>query len=339
MYGYYVERCISSSPRNAILMPFIWRLAKCGVLPLVVTSVLVAQQSARPVANGAGSPDPCLRRSIPVTFIKNIPTAPPMRLQDLQVAVKGDPASIISLVGDEGTRRVILLIDTSGSMGLPEGRRGWGIGLQVAKFAADAIPPGAPVALGTFSEHLQVSEFPDGNGLSKPLLALGKLQPYHRTALYDVVSNASSLFKTPQFGDAIYVVTDGTDNHSSIRLPQLENELIAHGVRVFVFLVTNEFRTPEERQAPDDMAELARKTGGGLISLPWSEKWFTKPEAASLAKSIREQVAAPNRMELQLTNPLYKPGKLSVTLASGAKKAYTVVYPRLLEPCSTRARQ
>ena len=186
----------------------------------MLVGVLIAQQSADP----AGSPDPCLRRSIPVTFMKNIQTAPPLRLQDLQVAVKGDQASIISLVEVKHPPRVILLIDASGSMGPANGEHIWGIGLQAAKFAADALPPGASVALGTFSEHLELSEFQDTTSPTKPYLALGKLKPQHRTALYDAVSNASSRFNTPQFGDTIFVVTDGGDNHSSIRLHQLEDE-------------------------------------------------------------------------------------------------------------------
>ena len=317
------------------MLGFVWRLTKFAiVLPLMATSVLIAQQSADP----ASSPEPCLRRSIPVTFIKNIQTAPPLRLQDLQVGVKGDQASIISLVEVKHSPRVILLIDTSGSMGPANGEHIWGIGLPTAKFAADALPPGASVALGTFSEQLQVSEFQDQTSLTNQVLALGKQEPSHRTALYDAVSNASSRFKTPQFGDTIFVVTDGGDNHSSIRLPKLEDELIARGVRVFVFLVANQqFLTPEEREGPTNMEELAQKTGGGLVTL-LSKEWFTKPEAAAMAKSIREQVAAPNRMELQLTSPLSKPAKLSVTFPR-ERKAYTIVYPRLLEPCSKSAGQ
>ena len=95
--------------------------------------------------------------------------------------------------------------------------------------------------------------------------------------------------------------------------------------------------TPEERQGPDYMEDLAQKTGGELIPLR-SMEWFTKPEAASLAKSLREQVAAPNRMELQLTTPLSRPAKLSITPAR-EPKAYTIVYPRRLEPCAKSAGQ
>ena len=309
------------------------------VLPLLAASLLMAQQSVVPgMADAASSPDPCLRRSIPVTFIKNIQTVPPVRLQDLQVAVKGTPASIISVVQEKHAPQVILLIDASGSMGPSLQGSGWGIGLPAAKFAADAIPPEASVAFGTFGEHLQISEFQDATSLTQLVLALGKTQPKLRTALYDAVSNASSRFKTPQFGDTIYVVTDGGNNRSSIGLHQLEDELIARGVRVFVFLVAHPgFLTPEEREGPTNMEELAQKTGGGLITLS-SNEWFTKPEAASMAKSIREQVAAPNRMELQLTSPLSKPAKLSVTLPR-EPKAYTIVYPRLLEPCAKSAGQ
>lgn len=315
------------------------RLTKFAALPLLFSSALVAQQSANP----ASSPDPCLRRTIPVTFIKNVQNPPPVRLQDLQVAVKGDQASIISLVQEKLTPRVILLVDTSGSMGpadrgSPKEGYFWRISMQAAKFAADAVPPGASVAMGTFSEHLQLSEFQDWASLSPQVLAFGKQKPSHRTALYDAVSNASALFKTPQFADAIYVVTDGGDNHSSIRLHQLEDDLAVRGVRVFVFLVmANQLRTAEERQGVDDMQDVAEKTGGGVITL-LSTEWFNKPEAAAMAKSISDQVAAPNRMELQLTSPLNKPAKMSVTFPR-EPKAYTIVYPRLLQPCSKSAGQ
>jgi hypothetical protein len=86
------------------------------------------------------------------------------------------------------------------------------------------------------------------------------------------------------------------------------------------------------------MEDLAQKTGGELIPLR-SMEWFTKPEAASLAKSLREQVAAPNRMELQLTTPLSRAAKLSTITPARKPKAYTIVYSRRLEPCSKSAGQ
>jgi hypothetical protein len=319
-------------------LAFVWRLAKCGVLPLLLTTVLVAQQSVAPVAEPAGEPDACLRRSIPVTFIEKAKNASPLRPQDLQISVKGTTVSILSIAQDKHTPRVILLTDTSGSMGPPKGGPRWGIGLQIAEFAAAAISPEASVALGTFGEHLQVSEFQNRTSIVEQVLALRKIEPKGKTALYNALSSTSSLFKRPQFGDSIYLVTDGGDNHSSVDLRQLEDDLIARGVRVFVFLVSanTPYHTPEEREGPDNMADLARTTGGILISLQWSEEWFTKPEAASLAKSIRDQVESPYRARLQLTSPLSKPAKLSITLPH-EPKAYTIVYPRRIEPCSKSA--
>lgn len=316
----------------------LWHLAKCGLVPLLVTTVLSAQQSVAPTANPVGTPDACSTRSVPVTFIQNTQTALPLRMQDLEVSVKGTSVSILSVAPDRHTPRIIVLIDTSGSMAPPKGGPSWGIGLLAAEFAANAVPLESSVALGTFNENLQVSGFQDRSSLIKQVVALGKQEPKHRTALYDAVRSTSSLFKPPQFGDAIYLVTDGGDNHSSVRMPQLEDALIAGGVRVFVFLVSTNtpFHTPEERQGPDDMADLARNTGGRLISLPWSKEWLTKPEAASLAKSIEDEVAFPHRMELHLASPVNKPAKLSIALPRDPKD-YTIVYPRRIEPCPTFA--
>jgi hypothetical protein len=67
--------------------------------------------------------------------------------------------------------------------------------------------------------------------------------------------------------------------------------------------------------------------------LPLSEKWFFSPEAVSLAKSISDEAAFPYRVELQLASPLRKSAKLSITLPHELK-AYTIIYPRRVEPCS-----
>lgn len=73
---------------------------------------------------------------------------------------------------------------------------------------------------------------------------------------------ATSILGNAQFADSVFLVTDGDDNFRTGKPQQVVESLAARGVRVFVFLVdSGVYKTPEEREAPESMEELARQTG------------------------------------------------------------------------------
>ena len=222
-------------------------------------------------------------------------------------------------------------------MGPEKEGSGPGIGVEATELAVEAIPSDASVAVGTFAERLEGSGFQDGPPNIERIHALYSRSPKGRTALYNSVNAATALFGTPQFGDSIYLVTDGGDNRSTVTLEQLENELIRRGIRLFFFLVSRNgsSKTPEERQGPDDARDLSEATGGRLISMARLQGQ-AKNTAADLASSVRSQVESPLRLNLHLAETLTKSVKLKIT-APAHGSTYEIAYPHRLEPCSTPA--
>ena len=210
---------------------------------------------------------------------------------------------------------------------------GWGVGVLAAVFAAEAAPRDSLVSLGTFADEGKVWTFQSPKKVSEEVLALASQSPKGRTALYLAISRALTQFNAPQFGDTIFLVTDGGDNRSGELRNKVQKELVARGVRVFVFFVTHRFTTPEEREAPADMADLARSTGGGLIQAPWSKKWIAGAEGSHFAEEIRNQVRWPYRLEFQVEHPLDKTAKLKISVPP-ENKSLELAYPRHVEPCT-----
>jgi hypothetical protein len=207
------------------------------------------------------------------------------------------------------------------------------VGPLAAVFAAEATPQDSLVSLGTFADEGKVWSFQSRKKVSEEVLALASQSPKGRTALYLAISKALSQFNAPQFGDTIFLVTDGVDNLSGELRNKVQKELVARGVRVFVFLVTHRFMTPEEREVPVDISDLARSTGGALIQAPWSEKWIAGTEAAHFAEEIKNQVRWPYRLEFQLEHPLDKTAKLKIS-GRAENKSLELAYPRHVEPCT-----
>lgn len=102
-------------------------------------------------------------------------------------------------------------------------------------------------------------------------------QKYHpprgKMALYSGVEEAMRALGDAEFGDTIYVVTDGGENLSAISQRRLVQNLITDGIRTFVFLVnTSDFKTPEECEGSHNMEELAGQTG---VSPRLAEEWVS----------------------------------------------------------------
>ncbi len=310
------------------------RLERRTVIFVTIAFLLLANlvSSAQQLQSDAGS---CLRRSIPLTLSHRTQRSS-VQVPQLQVLVNGNPAPIVSEGAYSGPLRVLLLIDTSASMKPLKGTTEWGLALPTAAFAMDAVPLNAAVAVGRFAERLQLSQWQDRDSARDQVLSLKYQSPKGTTALYSAVNGASSVFRGVQFADTIFLVTDGGENHNNISLHHTVENLVARGIRVFVFLVvpSEPYKTAEEQAGPQEMEDLANLTGGALLKFPWSKEWLSSGEAAANIKEIREQVASPYQVDFQLASPLNKEAKLKLE-APIDPKLYTFSYPRRLEPCTT----
>ncbi|HEY4933346.1 MAG TPA: hypothetical protein VII23_17425 [Terriglobales bacterium] len=314
-----------------------WKFMLLAALLLTDSRAPSAQQAASPIEPGSSQTavDVCLHRSIALTVLRN-QEQPATVLEKVQVLVNGNLANLVSFSTDSGPTRVLLLIDSSASMGPSNGGEGWGVTLPLAAFAMDAVPLNAAVAVGRFAERLQLSQWQDRNSAREQVSSLKYQSPKGSTALYSSVSEAVSVFREVQFGDTVYLVTDGGDNHSAMDSHRFVQSLVARNTRVFVFLVVPKepYKTSEERDGAQAMEDLANLTGGFLFRLPQSSGWLNTGEAAIVAKQIRETVSSPYQVVFQLAAPLTKPSKLKLETPLDPKH-FTLAYPRRLEPCTT----
>jgi uncharacterized protein YegL len=272
----------------------------------------------------------CLRRYIPVTVLQNSENSSFQPIQ-VQVQIAGGRASVLSFEQRNISPRVILLLDTSGSMGGTHSWK-WDNALLAARFVLNAVPPQSQVALVTFSEGANLSTFMDRQAVAQKVVDLKEAKPHGSTALYDAIQGSVQLFGMPQFGDAIYIVSDGADNYGAAQRKPVSNELIRRGIRVFAFIVEDSgAKTPEERQGPANLKDFVNLAGGGTtLEGPLDTKWFASKDATEAGMAVRAQLQLPYRLEFGLAAPIAKTVKLQVTTAL---KGVELAYPHRIETC------
>lgn len=251
------------------------------------------------VANECSGPSILLN-----AFDRNFNIQRDLRAEDVKVEVDRKQAPILSLSFDTNPRRIVLMVDTSGSMEASPQKHGWGIGLPAAAYAVEVVPASAASELVTFSDTLrrESSDFEDLKLVGARVLDLAKRQPKGRTSLFDSIEQVVIEFKELHFGDAIYVVTDGGDNRSTVSLPKLKEELISRGIRVFLFLVARGGpRTEEEMSGAAEMDGFAESTGGVVVRFPAEIAGSERAELNKLAPRIVAQVEGVYRLELGIS--------------------------------------
>ena len=124
---------------------------------------------------------------------------------DLNVEVDRKQVQILSFSPDSRPRRIVLMVDSSGSMEASRQKSGWGVALPAAGYAVDVVPASASAALVTFSDKLrrESSGFENRKVVGAKVLDLKKRQPQGRTLLFDSIGQVLIEFAELSFGDAI----------------------------------------------------------------------------------------------------------------------------------------
>ena len=317
------------------------------VLPCIVAAGLLLEALAQET--------PCLRRTVMASVMLAGQPVASVSTSSFKGEFRGKPVRILSATRDVGPRRIVVLLDASGSMvGLTKGK--WDLVLRAASDVAAHAPPDSSVALLVFNDKVkQKVDFSAG-----PQAVLERIAqvregrtpdrlPAGRTPLRDAVLEGLKLLKPATPGDVIYVITDGGDNASKSSPVAVEEALVSAGIRLFSFLVVDypgHRIAPEEESARHDFLQLVQATGGttlGLSGTPWSDLQYPAKEKDRLAlKAATEglylQMAQFYRLEVDLPEPVTKPRrwKLEMVNERGAKmKEWQVAYQATLLPCKS----
>jgi hypothetical protein len=310
------------------------------------------------VLSGAGSlqaqTDQCVRRSVPVNVVNDRGQPVTGLTEDnFTASIHHQPVKIVSLVPDGTARRVMIVLDASGSM--TGEKRMWHLYLAVGRNFVAPIPEGTLIGLVVFSSKIE-ENIPLGTSKKSLQDELARLDPGTRalpkglrqTALWDALEAAASEFDKPQQGDAIYAITDGGDNASKTSEKPLGEELLSRGIRLFTFSVDPSAgpKTPEESNGPTSLMELTQATGGYALRLPNSPlggppsllngAGKLTPEGELLMLQFR-QIFSFQRIELQLPKAPNKTQDWNLKMTGMKTKDLTLTYPHRLAGCGTGA--
>ncbi len=257
---------------------------------------------------------------------------------------------IVSVTLDNQPRRIVILLDVSGSMTSQKGR--WDLARKAAWDIAALAPAKSSLGLLVFAGRMEdtLGLTQDRQAVLKRLAALGPdYQPpkrYRGTALFDAILEAVALLTPPQVGDVIYVITDVGENDSRTSSRRARRALLCAGVRLFAFVLPNH-GLPLSRYVVgggDVLKEWLQTTGGGAVvlrstsGLTGEYKLNDKRQArmAAAVYQLYDRMGEFYRLEVELPRALRKPRgwKLEVVDEHGEKrKDLKVIYPRRLATC------
>jgi len=284
-----------------------------------------------------------------------------------QATFKGIPVKIASAAWNENPKRILIFLDSSGSMTMPESARG--LALNVADRIVEKMPAGTQIGLAVFS--VRITEFvnltSDRQVLHDELRKLASERNpspggKYLTALRDAMVESLQFFDEPQDGDVLYVISDGKDNASHIGTGKLKDAFVAAGVRVFMLNpksmsgpgCSNSFKDTHCTSSYEDSAalpELVEATGGlsvvasrvdGTEAFPSNDFLNDKSGkptqlAQDLSRQFR-QMTSYLRLTIAFPAPIYSSTRWELKLTKGSEMPVTeLVYPHFLPPCSTTA--
>ena len=304
----------------------------------------------------------CLDRTISVNVYdeRGVPVRD-LSAANFQGKLHGQPVTITSATYDVGPRRIVILLDVSGSMVKDVSDYALKSSTMFARELVGSARPDTSFALLTFTSQIEdrVAFDQDRGPAEGELLKVAtanweKVKGLRKTAIRDAVMEGLHDFGPPQLGDTICLITDGGDNVSGEREADLRRALLASAIRVFPILVsrpsTNRGRTPET-DGLGQMQGLGEYTGGRLVTLAGgrSPVWGYSPPAVwhatdqerqsiqQAARAVDAAVSELYKLTIRLPGPLNKDHSwsLEVVDASGQKKKDTsAIYPKELAACN-----
>ena len=269
--------------------------------------------------------------------------------ENFRVHLNGKTAAVVDAHYRLAPRRIVVLLDMSGSM-IGEARQKWQIAREALEDFLIETPVEAPIAMLTFSSQIQDRfGFLEGRNAITNWLNEHPDQPMPikhstRTALFDAMLDALQLLHPFQSGDAIYAITDGADNVSRSSPSQLRNRLLRSDIRVFAFLFADPAVGREEQEGETAFLNMVEASGGFAFSVhghqrlggpSWTFDYSDDKKTQDTVKTCSQalNILVHGFWTLELSAPLSSKDlriRLEITDTEGKKrKDLRFVYPHL----------
>jgi len=281
--------------------------------------------------------------------------------QDFAATIHGKPVAILNAERDEQPHRVVVILDASGSMSVATGE--WDLARAIAADVLRAAPKAFQAGLVVFNDAA-VEKYPVGGDPRAAMDALTRIQvhakgkpakpgkPAGRTAIWDALDAAMELLDPPQFGDALYLISDAEDNASKSTLKRVAATIRERGARVYLvyFNPWGNLATTALGSVYETF-DLVSNSGGSVVTVPSVTLASRSPSTYKISASQLSQL---NAELATLYGEMRFVYRLTVSLPDGLKKATPlkmgpspsgadrlrrgIVYPKVVDACSAGAR-
>ena len=257
-----------------------------------------------------------------------------LKPSDFRATVRGQRVPIFENIGAHATRRVVILVDRSGSTRPLSAAMRTLAGNLVATQTKKVQP-----ALVLFSDHI-VSSLDFSHSPEEILKALENLpEAKGGTALLDALKYAASLFGQPRAGDAVYLITDGGENASKAGPFEVKRDFLEKGIRIYWVDLGDRYFPTEEETHREWLFDLAKSTGGQALQIDTKVGKDSQEQVAKQLQQLYEQIADFYDLQLDLPETRKWEGLRLEILDNKDKrrKDSRVLYPHELAPCGATA--
>lgn len=259
-----------------------------------------------------------------------------------QIVINGAAATVRRMELDTAPRRILLLLDTSGSMGTYKSLSWSNVAQFAIRFALQR-KAGDYIGLDTFAEkdEVQVSFSTDSQSVVKHIEALsnsGRGRTMLGLALTEILARKEDGLR---FGDAIILVSDGDRSDADkTDFTRLRDEVTRAGIRICMVRVPP-IMGPGATREVSDVSGFIKETGGIEFNImnplndvqPFRGARVDPDTLDSTARAAYAFTQAYYRLSLEVSRLEQQPRQLRLEIADkrkGTIKGLKLSYPRYL---------
>jgi Mg-chelatase subunit ChlD len=291
--------------------------------------------------------DSCSRALVPVSLLAKPAATLNLTPANFKATMKHSSLSIVSVRPNTDVHRVVVLLDTSGSMGGAD-RTDWISTLHTAKQLLRDLPASTEVGLTTFSDMID-TKFPLTTDRDPQVAWLDATAgnrgavPKGKTALWVSIRDSLALFGAPRVADTMIVITDGDDNVGIVREKELEQAFIRSGVRLFAVIQSSSDpfigAGTDHSDGPDLLRDLSLESGGMSFSRDASrdpDKFRETADGSMALDELARLISNDFMLEVDLGSPQREMARWKLELQDIPASKHTefqMFYPHTIAGC------
>lgn len=259
----------------------------------------------------------------------------PLTVSDFRAETTGYDITIRAINPPPVARRVLFVLDRSGSLSRPDMLL---LTNQAVSEALSAIPVNDTVAFLVFAgQHSKQTDFMNLESLKERLSEIltwnASMEKGPKTPLWDNIGHALQMLTPHKSGDVIVVISDGDNNSGKLSLDQVQEGLEKAGIPVLAVAIADPYAaTPEERVGSTFLAAFAKATGGAVSQVQGQSN-----RPGQMILRLEHQYS----FELEITQtrgsmkPAHKIQKWKLSPNSPeSRRSMSLSYPSSLYPCA-----